>query len=198
MNYLSQMPAPLLKRLLQFSRPDYAKYNYVTRTSTARTLCCPVTALHVEAAPTPSAVLSQPVKGTASDSATSEPFEWPGLLTWRGRGVDRGLVWGDDGPEPNEPTVPPMPQPGSLFEAGLQVLTTADPAAKCAITHSAWLRYNEGHLPMHPRDGSRDAIAALPRPPARPARPEKPRLVAPKQVRLLYGVIGLLLQVNCS
>lgn len=63
-----------------------------------------------------------------------------------------------------------------------QVLRTSCPRGKAALTHRAWLAYNQGGLPLHGGGGSHTA------PPDRPARPDKPRLVPPKEVRLYRPV----------
>lgn len=104
--------------------------------------------------------------------------------------------------------VPPGEQlPASLVHAGLLVLRTADPYDKAAITHAAWSAYQQGQLPLHPRDqeqqqqqerrqlqgqqehGEGDLThAPVAHPslahliPPHPARPERPRLVRPKDV----------------
>lgn len=59
--------------------------------------------------------------------------------------------------------------------AAHQVLGTASPAAKAALTHRAWNAYVAGDLPLH---------VDAPLPPFRdaPARPVKPQLVTAKEV----------------
>ncbi len=97
-----------------------------------------------------------PPPGATPPPPQAPPKEWPGLAEWRARGVDRRRMWGDKGPSQQDAgcadvQLQPLlatPGPPSLVQAGLTVLHTADPALKCAITHSAWTAYSEGRLPL--------------------------------------------------
>jgi len=70
-----------------------------------------------------------------------------------------------------------MPEPASLVEWGLRVLSAPDPRVKCALTHRAMAAWAAGGLPVGTANG-----APLP---DRPARPEHPKMVpffeVPKQ-----------------
>ncbi|GIL60866.1 hypothetical protein Vafri_15382 [Volvox africanus] len=96
-------------------------------------------------------------------------------------------------PSPSAPALELRP-PGSLVEAGLRVLSTANPAAKAALTHAAWGAYLEGKLPLRPPDSpahqrhprelqwSGSSLPLQLQLPDHPARPERPRLVRPKEI----------------
>ena len=68
-------------------------------------------------------------------------------------------------------------QQSSLVAVGVQVLLTACPRAKAALTHAAFSAYLSGALPLHHESDPDPSLL-----PARPARPERPRLVPTKQV----------------
>lgn len=127
--------------------------------------------------------------------------EWPGLRAWRARGINSDLVWGDN----NKPAAVPVHQlqqqqsplllADSLVGVALQVLGTAEPSAKAAITHAGWSAYCQGRIPLHlPEQAAQQLQQAAQqqqpsssssryvRPPDRPARPQHPQLVIPKHV----------------
>ncbi|MDQ7247377.1 ferritin-like domain-containing protein [Dongia sedimenti] len=60
----------------------------------------------------------------------------------------------------------------TLLGSAVEVLSTADPAAKATASHRAAAAWRAGDL----------AIGAAPPPPDRPARPERPLLLAPKEM----------------
>jgi hypothetical protein len=82
-------------------------------------------------------------------------YEWPGLHTWRSKGIDPRRSWGDrnaataDVPEPAAAAAEALPMPSSLVGVALQVLNTADPNHKAAITHRGWKAYCAGVIPLH-------------------------------------------------
>jgi hypothetical protein len=82
-------------------------------------------------------------------------FEWPGLHTWRSKGIDPRRSWGDrnaataDVPEPAAAAAEALPMPSSLVGVALQVLNTANPNHKAAITHRGWKAYCAGIIPLH-------------------------------------------------
>ncbi|KAF8063064.1 hypothetical protein HT031_003903 [Scenedesmus sp. PABB004] len=109
--------------------------------------------------------------------------EWEGLAAWRARGVDARRAWGADnrataGSERGGGAAAAVPLPASLVGVALQVLHTADPAAKAALTHRGWSAYCSGRISLHDPPGGAPPRA----PPARPARPARPALVAPRHV----------------
>ncbi|DBA90836.1 hypothetical protein WJX77_005848 [Trebouxia sp. C0004] len=100
--------------------------------------------------------------------------DWPGLQVWRDSEVDSRRVWGEKGAVPVDQAFAAEEQtPGvdTLACCAQQVLLTADPKQKAALTHRAWRRFTAGLMPVGQAE-----------PPARPARPSKPQLVAPKNV----------------
>lgn len=108
-------------------------------------------------------------------------MEWSGLAQWRAKCVDDRRTWGDKGPAAPQPSgcdaSPALVEAATLVEAGLAVLRTADPAAKCRLTHAAWDAYCQGRLPLGAGPGAGGLT-----PPNRPARPARPPLVVPKLV----------------
>lgn len=128
--------------------------------------------------------------------------EWQGLYTWRESKVDNRLVWGDtDAQEPQqlkprdnvdalltpqlipEEQLPPLAD--SLLETGMQVLSTASPAAKAALTQRAWRTYCAGGLPLHSPQQHPGVPYTMP---DAPARPSKPKLVSTREVGLFTGL----------
>jgi hypothetical protein len=132
-------------------------------------------------------------------------FEWPGLHTWRSKGIDPRRSWGDknkataDSAEPAAAALEALPLANSLVGVALQVLNTADPNHKAAITHRGWKAYCAGLIPLHEPEQQQDKAQHVAdcsssnssshqqrqqqqEPPDRPARPAKPQLVIPKHV----------------
>ncbi|KAL0019983.1 hypothetical protein WJX79_007802 [Trebouxia sp. C0005] len=100
--------------------------------------------------------------------------DWPGLQVWRESEVDSRRVWGEKGAvlvdqalaaKEQTPTV------ATLACCAKQVLLTADPKQKAALTHQAWRRFKAGLMCVGQAE-----------PPARPARPAKPQLVPPRNI----------------
>ncbi|KAF5835194.1 hypothetical protein DUNSADRAFT_7784 [Dunaliella salina] len=121
----------------------------------------------VNPSPNPTATAGLPPKDTAGVQ------EWSGLSEWRARGVDLGRGWGRKGPTadvraPGADEWEGVPLAGSLVECALQVLNTASPTGKAALTHRAWLAYNQGRLPLMPRQTFQpsQAMSASPAPAA--------------------------------
>ncbi len=117
--------------------------------------------------------------------------EWKGLRDWRARGVDKRRGWGETGASagvaaPGAGAWADVPLAPSLVECAVQILRTACPFGKAALTHRAWAAYYIGHLPLKPHTDNAvlpTVHAATPcELPSVPARPDKPQLVVPKQV----------------
>ncbi len=118
-------------------------------------------------------------QAACTSTPTSTPAIWPGLSNYRTLPVDKGRLWGDQGPQEGGPSCiewmgdgAATVQPATLAQWGARVLNTADPVAKAVLTHRAWTLWNEGGTMEL---GTSEA-------PARPARPATPPLVAPKLV----------------
>eukprot|EP00879_Flechtneria_rotunda_P014811 GHRR01015475.1.p1 GENE.GHRR01015475.1~~GHRR01015475.1.p1 ORF type:complete len:440 (+),score=157.52 GHRR01015475.1:451-1770(+) len=142
--------------------------------------------------------------------------EWHGLSSWRQSPINNCRGWGSNNkpsaavPATGAEAADLVPLANSLVGVALQVLHTADPGLKAALTHRGWRAYSEGHIPLqqpdqafasrniassiHSSASSSDSInsslqstsdttsSSRVHPPDRPARPPKPELVIPKQV----------------
>lgn len=107
--------------------------------------------------------------------ATQAADPWPGLESWRGSGIDGRRVWGlklaEQGHAESWEACQDVPLASTLADCAAQVLTTADPMQKAALTHRAWQQFCAGSMSV-----------GVAQPSDRPARPEVPQLVIPREV----------------